>query len=295
MSSSQTTLGDNRTFVLVEATDSVQGLGSVLPRVQFELRLRACSEKVQAEIHYLRLRVTFGNEMLGEGTSSGDYIGAYDNRLRIEVPMTRTALWHLTEHLQADRLDLTLSLQGWMRLKYEVEEGQPGYNQPPGKWWFHAFGGNGRGMAEIRLQIARSDWFKRVLEPLGSHEYLLSEVPLLKGGAGVFLQKSLGHIKEAERHFAEGNDPAVFQYCKGVIEALPGWPKEIFSALVDQNKAKRLDDMVLAAKQYYDHGRHIAQNGAQEGDFPVNHREALFALNMAKVLLAETAAALGGT
>ena len=295
MSSSSTTIGDHRSFVLIEATDSVQGVGEVFPRVQFELRLRTNREKVQAEIHYLRLRVKFGNELLGEGTSSGDFIGPYDNRIRIEVPVTRTALGYVTEHLRAERLDLTLSLQGWMRIKYEVEEGQTGYNQTPGEWWFHAFGANGGGMADINLQIARGDWFKRVLEPLGSHEYLLSEVPLLKGGAGIQLQASLNHIKEAERHFAEGNDPSVFFHCKGMIEALPGWPKEIFSALPDKNKAKHLDGIVHSAKLYYDHGRHIAQDGDQEGDFPVNHREALFALNMGKTLLAEIAAVFAGS
>lgn len=93
------------------------------------------------------------------------------------------------------------------------------------------------------------------------------------------------------RHWA----PAVFQYCKGMIEALPGWPKEIFSGMLDRSKAEHLDRLVLAAKHYLDHGRHVAQGGAQEGDFPVNHREALFALNMAKVLLAEISATMGSS
>lgn len=227
-----------------------------------------------------------------KGYAHGEFIGHYDNRVRVEIPIPRTALGFVTERVQADRLDLTLSLQGWMRIKYQASEGDPGFSEA-NVWNFFAFGGN-HAMADINLQIARGEWFKRVLEPLGSYEYLLSEVPLLKGGAGLPFQKSLGHIKEAERHFAEGNDPAVFQYCKGMIEALPGWPKDIFSALVDKNKAKHLDDMVLAAKQYFDHGRHIAQDGTQEGDFPVNHREALFALNTAKTLLAEVAAVLAG-
>jgi len=79
-----------------------------------------------------------------------------------------------------------------------------------------------------------------------------------------------------------------------MIEALPGWPTEIFAGVPDANKGVRLNDQTLAAKRYYDHGRHLATEGAQEGDFPVNHREALFAINMAKVLLAEIAAVIGG-
>jgi hypothetical protein len=294
MGSSQITIGGNRfAFVHAEATDNIFAVGQVYPRVQFELRMRTNSDKVQAELHYLKLRVVFANEVLGEGTSHGDYLGLYDHRVRIEVPMTRTGLGFVAENLQADRLDLTLSLSGWMRIKYEGEEGQTVFNEPPGEWHFQAFGGH-HAMADISLQIARGDWFKRVLEPFGTYEYVLTEIPVLRGLAGTVLQKPLAHIKEAERHFAEGNDPAVFSYCRAMIESLPGWPKEIFSGIADQNKAKRLDEMTHAAKQYYDHGRHLAHDGEHEGDFPVNHREALFAINMAKVLLAETAAVLGG-
>lgn len=147
--------------------------------------------------------------------------------------------------------------------------------------------------AEVSLQVPRSEWFKRILEPIGSHEYLLTEIPLLKGGVGALLQASYRQLTEAERHFADGNDASVFFHCKGAIEALPGWPKGIFESVVDQAKARRLDELVKSAKSYYDHGRHIAQEGGQQGDFPVNHREAQFALNMAKVLLAEAAAVLG--
>lgn len=293
MTSSTTTLGHNRSaFVMVEATEQIQAIGQVYPRIQFELRLRTPNERVQAEIHYLRLQVKFKGEALGEGTTAGDYVDSNDRRMRIDVPISRSALGFVTENLQADRLDLTLSLQGWMRIRYEATDGDPGSNEPPGEWWFTTFGV--MGMADIQLQIARGEWFKRVIEPLGSHEYVLTEMPILKSAAGTTLQASLRQLREAERHFVEGNDPAVVQHCKGMIEALPGWPKEIFKGLADTSKAEHLDRLVHAAKQYYDHGRHIAQHGANEGDFPVNHREALFAINMAKVLLAEIAAVIGG-
>ncbi len=293
MTSSTTTLGHNRSaFVIVEATEQIQAIGQVFPRVQFELRLHTPNERVDAEIHHLRLQVKFANEVLGEGVCAGDYVDSNDRRIRIDVPVSRRALAFVNENLQADRLDLTLSLQGWMRIRYEETKRDPGSSQPPGEWSFTTFGV--MGMADIQLQIARGEWFKRVLEPLGSYEYVLTEVPVLKGHAGAALQRSLAHIREAERHFAEGHDPAVFQYCRATIEALPGWPKEIFAGMADTSKAGYLDELTLAAKRYYDHGRHLAKDGAQEGAFPVNHREALFAINTAKVLLAEIAAVLGG-
>ncbi len=288
MPSSTTTLGHDRSaFVIVEATEQIQAIGQVFPRVQFELRLRTPNERVQAEIHHLRLRIKFANEVLGDGTSGGEYVDTNDRRMHIEVPISRSALAFVNENLQADRLDLTLSLQGWMRIRHEPQ-GDTG--ERPADWTFTSFGV--MGMADINLQLARGEWFKRVLEPLGSYEYVLTEVPILKGTASAGLQRSLAHIREAERHFAEGNDPAVFQYCRAMIEALPGWPKEIFAGIAEANKRERLNELTLSAKRYYDHGRHLAKEGAQEGDFPVNHREALFAISMAKVLLAEIAAVI---
>ena len=292
MPSSSTTLGHHHNaFVVVEASDQVSAIGTVMPRLMIELRLRTPRERVQAEIHYLRMQVKFAGEVLGEGSAAGDYVDYQDRRMRLEVPVTRVALEFVNERLVGDRLDLTLALQGWMKIRYEIGPDERAYDPPPGEWFFTRFGV--MGMAEISLQLPRSEWFKRILEPIGSHEYLLAEMPLLKGGADSSLRASYRQLTEAERHFAEGNDASVFFHCKGAIEALPGWPKGIFSAVVDQAKAKRLDDLVRGAKSYYDRGRHIAQEGTQQGDFPVNHREALFALNMAKVLLAETAAILG--
>lgn len=54
MSSSKISLGYSRSaFVLAEATDQVQAVGQVFPRVLFELRMHTNSEKTQAELHYL--------------------------------------------------------------------------------------------------------------------------------------------------------------------------------------------------------------------------------------------------
>jgi len=292
--SAKINLGHGRfAFVLVEATENVQGLGVVYPRVRFELRLHTNRDyETNAEIHYLRLRVKFQGEVLGEGIAHGNFFDVHDRTLHVEVPMGRAALEFVNENLQGDRVDLTLSLEGWMRTKYEVDDDNAAYDPPPGEWSFGTFGENET--ANINFQIARSEWFKRVLEPLGSYEYLLTEVPLLKAQLVGSLQPALRQLKEAERYFAQGDDAAVFFYCRGMLEAIPGAPKQIFKGMIDSKKAERLDELALAAKKYYDGGRHVATDGEQEGDFAVNHREALFALNLAKVLLAEISAAIGG-
>jgi hypothetical protein len=140
------------------------------------------------------------------------------------------------------------------RVRYEFEEGEavsaevvPADLPAVNEWMFTTFGV--MSMAALVLQVPRGEWFERVIEPIGSHEYLLTEIPLLKGGVGVQLAKSYRQLQEAERHWVTGNDPSVFFHCKGAIEALPGWPKQIFDSLVDRTKAEYLDKLVHSAKR----------------------------------------------
>jgi len=291
--SSTTTLGHfHFAFVNAEATGLIYAHGEVLPRLCIELKLRTPRERVKAEIHFLRLQVQYAGEVLAEGTSSGDFVDFYDRRVIVESPIGRRALEFVNERLVADRVDLTLLLSGWMRIHYDPEDGESlPVDLPADGWTFTTFGMNST--ASIMLQVPRGEWFKQVIEPVGTIEYVLTEIPLLKGGVGVALEKSYKQLQEAERHWATGNDPSVFFHCKGAIEALPGWPQRIFDPLVDQTKAKYLDRLVHSAKNYFDHGRHIAQSGLQEGEFPVDHQEAQFALALTKVLLAEVGGALG--
>jgi hypothetical protein len=292
MPSSTISLGHHHhAFVNAEAVDAVSAMGSLIPRLSIKLKLRTPRERIEAEIHYLRMQVKFANELIGEGSAAGEYVNSIERRLSVEVPITRAALDFVNEQLVGDQVELHLGLQGWMRIRYELDQGEQAYAPGPGQWWFTTFGV--QSIAELLLQVPRSEWFKRVLEPIGNHEYLLTEIHLLKGGIGASLGASYKQLREAERHYASGNDPSVFFYCKGAIEALPGWPSNIFDSVIDRTQAERLSALVKSAKDYFDHGRHIAQEGAWQGDFPVDHREALFALNLSKVLLAQTATVLG--
>lgn len=292
--SSQTTFGHHhQAFINVEPAGRIYGSGHTMPRLAIELKLRAPNERVQAEIHFLKLQVRFQNEVLAEGTAAGEFVDFHDRRLIVEAPITRAALQFINERLVGERVELELHLSGWMRIRYELADGESPYlGQPgPGDWMFTTFGV--MSISALALAVPRSDWFKNVLEPIGTHHYVLTEIPLLKGGLGAQFEKSVQQLQQAERQYALGNDPSVFLHCKGAIEALPGWPKNIFDPLADKTKAEYLDDLVLKAKNYLDHGRHVAQSGEQEGEFPVDHREAAFALSLTKILLSETAAVVG--
>jgi hypothetical protein len=53
-----------------------------------------------------------------------------------------------------------------------------------------------------------------------------------------------------------------------------------------------MNNLMLQAGRYFHLGRHVAIEGEGQGSFPVNHRDARFALNLVKLLIAHTSQVL---
>ncbi len=53
----------------------------LIPRLSVELKLRTNREKVEAEIHHLRMQVKFADELAGEGTAAGEELNSIERRL----------------------------------------------------------------------------------------------------------------------------------------------------------------------------------------------------------------------
>jgi hypothetical protein len=283
-------LGDSSGIGWLNITPGpVYGRGNVLPRLSFQLVARTPREKMQVQIHQLHAELRCANEALGVATVTGLWPSFGDCHFSIDVPASRQALSFISEQFRGDTLDLKLVLSGWL---YVLREADPDDRKvmsapDPGEWGFVSVG---RGSTtELQVRVSRGDWLKQVLEPIGTLEYVLTEIALPKGAAGSTFSKALAHLREAERQYALGHDASVFSYCKAMTEAMPGWPKDIFSALVDRQQAEILDALLKDAVDYFNRGRHVAQEGEQKGEFPIDHRAAWFALTLSKVLFAEIA------
>jgi hypothetical protein len=151
----------------------------------------------------------------------------------------------------------------------------------PGKWFLAPIQD-----VNLVIGVARSDWLKNVLEPVGFGNYILMEMPVPAVPDRKRWENALAHLTQAEQQFALGNDPGVFQYCRAMIESLEGYPKQIFAALGDEEKRQKVDALLDQAGKYFHAGRHVSKAGPQEGEFPVDHRDAEFALALAKFFLA---------
>jgi hypothetical protein len=282
----ETSIADGANVWLKLAARTVRGQGTLLPRLVFDIEARPPRGQMLIQIQQLQARLVIANEVAGTGAAAGILVGPHGNGLEVEIPISPSALDFAEAQLTDDRLRVTLELRGLLWAKDDSTEPPRYTSQPnPGEWTAFTFGGSST--TTLDFEIARSDWYSRVREPLGTLRYLFVEIPLPSSGDP--LRKAAEQLKRAERALTSGDEPGVFLYCRGAIDALPGSPKKIFDGLANDREAKTLDDLVLAAGNYLHRGRHVERSGDQQGDFPVTSRDARFALNLTKVVISHAA------
>jgi hypothetical protein len=147
------------------------------------------------------------------------------------------------------------------------------------------------GQNTMNFSVPRSDWFSKVVAGLGEVDYIPLELFVPRGVGDHAWRKTLGHLGSAEKAYALGDDPSVFNHLRGAWDALPGAKLSIFDALAEPKRGE-VDTLAKSLAGYLHAGRHISEQGADPGGFPVDHIDAGFALNMMKVLLSYTARTL---
>jgi hypothetical protein len=279
----QVSLGHGPTnWALIDA-GRVSGQGQIAPRLCFEMHARTPRERMHVDLHLLQAELRVGGEFLGTGFLTGLALSHGGRPLTLEIPVTRTAISYLEEVAPENRIDLQLKLTGWLRAQDDNEDSHRFTSDPePGEPVFQSFGQANQAL--LGFEVARSDWFTNVLEPIGAMQYISTEIVLPRGDPS--LNASLAQIRQAESAYAMHDGPAVFLYCRAAIDALPGAKQDIFASLSDRDEARLLDDLTRQAGRYFHRGRHVAGDGDQDGQFPVDHHDARFALNLTKLLVA---------
>jgi hypothetical protein len=238
----------------------------------------------------MQAELRVAGELLGTGFITGVSLAHGGRPIAIEIPVSRAGISFLETQSPGDRVDLELKLTGWLRAQDNNEDAHRFTSDPqPGEPIYVSFGQANR--AELRFEVARSDWFSRVLEPIGTVQYISTEIVLPRDDTT--LQAAVSQIRKAETAYATHDDPAVFLYCRAAIDALPGARQEIFASLSDPDEARVLNDLTRQTGQFLHRGRHIAAGDDPGGaEFPVDHHDARFALNLTKLLIAHIGRAL---
>jgi hypothetical protein len=78
----------------------------------------------------------------------------------------------------------------------------------------------------------------------------------------------------------------VFLYCRAAATHYQAPSRKIFTSLTDPDEARLLDDLTRRAGQFLHRVRHVAADDEHGAQFPVDHHDARFALNLTKLLIA---------
>lgn len=276
-------LREQQTVLVRLHLDSLSGQGRVSPRLVVDFRAETTGD-LHAEVHRMRVEVMADTEHLGTGwpRSIVTDVYPYGAPLRIEVPIGRSVIDFVDAHVRGAQVTLKLEVEALLRVRSEPRSA-PGQAvaAEPGPWrevycW----------PTQWDVPIPRSEWTSRVVEPLGTDQFVFLEVEIPPVPDRDRWRMALDHLDAAERLYREGNDAEVLQRCYAAFEALEGAPKAVFDSVVDQAKRERLNEALRTAKEYMHSGRHVSKGAEQAGLYPVDHRDAAFALGQAKLWLA---------
>jgi hypothetical protein len=283
--------------------------GRALPRMSFEFKLRTPRESMEANIHLLRVELRgkpeYNPEVLGiavADTFSFD-TGFEDCSLYLDVPVSREAVNWATEHSSAPgatSILLTMHAIATVTIRDSGEE-RIATAELRDRDWYDEGDDDTRDWSDeysyALFDIPRSRWLESVMGRFGLGDYVFLEMLIPKPPDRERWEKSLRHIREAETFYSNGNDAQVLAACYAAFESFSSDPKRVFSAITDTTKRRHLDDLMIHTKNFLHSGRHVVRNAQQsrfEGDFDVDHRDATFALAVAKSWLVYTAQLLNG-
>lgn len=269
--------------ILTLEDQSVVGIGRITPRLSFCFKAStAIQPGLTGRMLALELQVTFNAELVGTGTLPPQFhsISLQGASLpAIDVALSPAALEFLRDGVRSNDLVLGLKFSGLFQAD---SSGCPGWIQQQSPALLLPISSD-----VGTLQVAHSDWVRKILNPLSAGDYMLLSLHVPAPTASGPWKAALGHLQAAEDAYTRGDDPTVLQKCHAVFESLsPGSAKTLFDSVLDTKKRSHLDKLMVESKGFLHAGRHVAADGAMLGEFDVDHRDSKFALAYTKVWVA---------
>jgi len=280
--------GGGRTWATLEL-QSIGGTGRLNPRLQLRFIARP-AQYTSVVLEDITLRLEYDSELIGEGRVVGKELFG-ESQVSFEVVTSQRLLRYITDKIQptATAVQLHAKLSGSFlgTVDQNLSTTQVSIasftNLGPGESKRFTVSS---GMPSI-LEIPRTEWYERVLAQTRNEQYRYLEIALPKDdkALGEEWMSAVNHLGQAEQAYAAGDDPAVFSYLYGALSSLPGAKQKILAGISDSNKRKQLDELLKKAKEFLHAGRHVSNEGTEQGTIPVDHLDAAFAIDLMRVLL----------
>ena len=251
--------------------DGIRGEGRIQPTIVVVAKMATLVKEDTIRPFQMATKLQLEGETVGHGSlrGVGKLINVYSGQAEFELLTSQQALNFVNERFRQDYLSFALVFDCLVNF---TREGQPTRIIKPQP-------------TALGFQISRLDWLKRVLEPIKYADFALLELPVPDIPDREQWKIALQHIEEAEKQYRSGNDPGVFSRCYAVYEAIK--PIDgLLASVESEDKRNAIDSMLGDMRRFFNKGRHVEKRGAGAGEFPVDHRDAEFALCVVKSSIA---------
>jgi len=240
--------------------------GRIFPTILVVARMSTLTEEVMITPFNMITKLKLDNETIGQGglRECGRQMNVHPRQVIFELQTTSRALNYVNDQFRQDYLNFALHFDALMN----VTKGQVSMIAKPGA-------------SALTFQVSKLDWLKQVLEPIKYADFTLIELPIPEVPDREQWSKALKHIEEAEAQYRTGNDPGVFSRCYAAYEAIKPIGKHLES-VTNEDKRNAIKSMTDDMRRFFNKGRHVEKTGAESGEFPVDHRDAEFALYLIK-------------
>jgi len=259
----------NQTTGILRVTfERIGGEGRVIPTIVVVAQMGTLVEEVRVIPFHMTAKLQLGNDVLGQGSlrRCGREIDVYPSQVEFELQTTQRAINFINEQFREPYLNFSLifdSLINYTNTKTHqsriVKTADCG----------------------LSLRVSKIDWLKQVLEPIKYADFTLIDLPIPEVPNREQWAKALTHIEEAEAQYRTGNDPGVFSRCYAAYEAIKPVEKHLES-VANEDKRKAINSIFDDMRRFFNKGRHVEKTGADSGEFPVDHRDAEFAIYLIK-------------
>jgi len=246
--------------------DRIAGEGKILPIILVIGKMSTCSNEFAVIPVNVSVKLKLGNETIGQGglRECGRVINSYGRQIIFEVQTNQRALNFIDERFREDYLEFSLAFDTLMQV---TRDQLTTIVKPPS--------------CALSFQISKLDWLKQVLQPMQYADFAFLELPIPEVPNREQWTKALNHVGEAEAQFRTGNDPGVFSCCYAAYEAIQPI-KTHLESVTNEDKRNAIKSIFDDMRRFYNKGRHIERTGADSGKFPVDHRDAEFAIYLTK-------------
>lgn len=260
---------ENQTTGILRVTfERIGAEGRILPTIVVVAQIGTLVEEVRVIPFNMDAKLKIGNDIIGQGSlrECGKELGVYQRQVVFDIQTTQQAISFVNEQFRQDYLDFALYFDSLIYCTNDKNQSSR-FIKPAA--------------SALSFKISKLDWLKQVLEPIRYADFTLIELPVPEVPNREQWTKALNHIEQAEAQYRTGNDPGVFSLCYAAYEAIKPIEKHLES-VTNEDKRNAIKSMFDNMRRFYNKGRHVEKAGAESGEFPVDHRDAEFAIYLVK-------------